>query len=214
MSKTPIQYLEAYQKLHDATEGFLVEGKVRPPQSNLFDGSNFVTKLYTQFCDVIKNFDSARVLDYGCGKAMHLYKPVFPNGTLYQQFPGKIQTYYCYDPGNKQYQLPPSRNAMFDIVICADVMEHIPESMIERTLYDMRLALAPGGAILFTIGGSKAKKSFLDGENLHCSVLPMDYWMKTINRVFKGEAVYVRYEPGECNQIWTTPQYERLVKPL
>ncbi len=203
-------YIAAYRRLHEGHDGFLVDGERSKPLPNLFDGSNFVTKLYRPFCAILENVPVARILDYGSGKADHLHKTTLKGKTLYQAHPGKIQTYYCFDPGYTRFSKPPAEGQTFNIVICADVMEHVPEEDVRETLVQIRSKLEDGGVALFTISGKLAKKSFLDGENLHVTVKPYTYWRDLINEIFTGCGVYLIYEGQESSVTSANGHYQRL----
>jgi SAM-dependent methyltransferase len=185
------EYCLRYQAIHDGKEEYLVsreEGKkgkaVKDETGHLFDGSNFYEKLYKPFVEWVEKKDSIRVLDFGCGKAMHLYRPYLNGKTIHQAMAGKIQSYYCYDPGYAKYAKPPHKDEKFDVVICADVMEHIPEEFVDDALKQMRRWCEPDGIGLFSISGRPAFKSFGDGENLHITMKPLDWWTDKLDNVF------------------------------
>jgi hypothetical protein len=211
--KTIQDYLAAYKRLHDGTEGFLVEGKEVPANNRLFDGSNFVTKLLKDFDDVLRKYQSVRVLDWGSGKAEHLYKPVINSKTLYQLYSGKIQSYYCYDPGFEKYSRAPHNvPGEFDVVICADVMEHVPHDYVYSTLANIAYRMDERGVALFTISGKKAKKQFIDGENLHICVMPLESWKKELDVAFKGKSYLVVYDDEQgVTRYWNDRYAERFL---
>lgn len=209
-------YLDQYQKLHDGVEGYIDCGQVKGPSGGLFTGANFASKLIKHF-DVLMEYrvGSVRILDYGCGKAKHLYEPRFNGQTFYQAYEGKVQTYYCYDPGYKKYMQPPHPAQKFDIVICADVMEHIPGlSFINHALMMMAGHLESDGVALFTISGKKAKKQFLDGENLHVSLYPVETWVAWLEDAFCDKAVMMIYEGEDRETFWCNDAYRRITRSL
>lgn len=179
------EYCLKYQGLHDGTAGFRVVGANSvfvDKKQRLFDGSNFFEKLYepfTQFVD--KKGGSVRVLDFGCGKAIHLFKRVLDGKTLHEAFPGKIQSYYCYDPGYAVYSTPPAKKEKFDVIICADVMEHIPEESVHNVLKQLDEWAEDDGFILLSISGKPAMKMFADGENLHCNIKDAAWWKEILD---------------------------------
>ncbi|AMQ65970.1 methyltransferase [Stenotrophomonas phage vB_SmaS-DLP_6] len=179
---TKEQLLKAYQGLHDGSASYRVGDKLARDESGyLFDGSNFYEKLWTHFKEWASTRDSFRLLDYGCGKAKHLYQPHLEKKTFHQYFGGKVQEYYCYDPGNKKFEKPPVQTAKFDVVICADVMEHVLESDVDQTLLEISNWLAPDGIAMFSISGDVAKKKFADGTNLHVCVKDFQWWRAKLN---------------------------------
>lgn len=70
----------------------------------------------------------------------------------------------------------------FDVAICADVMEHIPEDKIENVLESMsKLSVRE-----FFFGISTRKSVFLDseGDNLHLAVLRPQEWLNYFSKYF------------------------------
>lgn len=172
------EYVKRYQGLHDGSEAFM-DGKGNLHHSTkLFDGKNFEEKLWKHLKPMIAGSTSFRFLDYGCGKAMHVYRPLIEGKTLLEQFSGKCQALYLYDPGNKMYEKHPGYQNTFDFISCSDVMEHIPEDSVGRVLADISVLTSGLGTCLFSIAGAPAYKSFADGENLHCTVKPIEWWVE------------------------------------
>jgi len=206
MSKSPQEYLAAYQKLHHAEAPFLINGKEHR-SAQLFDGSNFVTKLLAPFSYVVSAFSqqnrAVRVLDYGCGKASHIHSPAMPDKKTFFQYmePHAVQVYWCYDPGFVEYSQKPPKQC-FDIVICADVMEHVPESEVDKTLQEIGSAISGKGHVLFTISCKPAVKHFADGENLHVTVKDPDWWKDRIKKNMSRKHIYVLFETAEGNVEW------------
>lgn len=184
--KTPDDYLKQYQKLHDGSAEYMVGGKkVRDTTGRLFDGSNFYEKLWKEFKLFAKDKESFRVLDYGCGKAKHLYQPHLEGKTFHVFFNGACQEYYLYDPGTTKYNIKPASTAQFDAIICADVMEHVLEEQVDDAIAEMKTWLDPKGTAFLSISGDLAKKSFTDGENLHVNVQPLEYWIQKLKQLHR-----------------------------
>jgi SAM-dependent methyltransferase len=181
MTKPVEHYLEKYKQLHAGVGTFLVGGKAfTDVPGRLFDGSNFYEKLWEDFKLWAKDKDSFRVLDYGCGKAKHLFQPHLEGKTFHEFFAGKVQEYYCYDPGYERYKRSPPSWSTFDAVICADVMEHVPHENVDGVMKEIGNWLHPKGVAFFSISGQLAKKCFDDGENLHVNVQPLEYWQEKL----------------------------------
>ena len=68
-----------------------------------------------------------------------------------------------------------------DLVLCTDVMEHIPEEAVERTLADIR-RLSP--AAYFNISLRPARARLPNGANAHCTVRPKDWWEDRLHPLF------------------------------
>lgn len=201
MKRTQEDYLKLYQGLHDGTGEYLVKGsdkKNRDVKQRMFDGSNFYEKLWSHFKELIGKRKSFRVLDFGSGKAKHLYEPHLEGKTFHQFFGGAVQEYYCYDPGYLKYSRKPADGAKFDALICADVMEHIPDENVDEVIEQMKNWMHPDAYAFFSISGMPAIKSFTDGENLHCNVQPLEYWTTKLKNLSRR---YVLVYSGPNGQI-------------
>lgn len=180
--KTSEDYLNEYKALHSKSTGFRYMGELMPSDSGdrLFNGRDFERNLWNVFREWAEKRESFRVLDYGCGKAKHLFQPHLEGKTFHTFFAGKVQEYYCYDPGNARYATRPADDAGFDAVICADVMEHVPDEHVDAVMKEIGKWLHPKGVGFYSISGQPAKKCFDDGENLHVNVQPIEYWQEKL----------------------------------
>lgn len=187
-------YLEHYRRLHDGTEAFMTPNGDVVYRDNLFDGYNFYEKLLKPIAQHVNSnkLDSFSILDYGCGKAKHIYEPRCDGKTFHQYFEGRCQNYYCYDPGYNRYLREPPLGSHFDIIACADVMEHIPEADVPAALQKMRDYTYVGGKAFFSISGDEAWKKFIHGENLHVTVKPLAWWMEQLREHY-GHAFHLVY---------------------
>ncbi len=228
------EYIIRYQGLHDGTDPFLMgntqiknntvvaQGKI------IFDGSQLGKKLPPFIQQVIDNKQRAiTLLDYGCGKALHTFLPLKEHGsrTLIARFDGMIQCYYCYDPAVKQYSVKPPSGMVFDLVCCADVMEHIPEEFVEHVLTEVANYTKDDGVAMFTISGNPAKKSFKDGENLHATIKPVEWWLDLTLKVFgdksfllfynnetkNDEPILFKYHNSSKYNFWNFTEYKPMV---
>lgn len=99
------------------------------------------------------------ILDYGCGKAQ-----CWP-----AHWQGRITGY---DPAYEPYSQRPT--AQHDMVICTDVMEHVPESAVAETLrhiFQLRRKWA-----YFSICTRASNKTLPDGSNKHVTVRSPWWW--------------------------------------
>jgi hypothetical protein len=110
---------------------------------------------------LIKEYDCNSVLDYGCGKATCHKKAALPNVTLY-------------DPYYEPYSKKPTDDMLFDMVICTDVLEHIPEDEVGKVLHE--LMFFTHKVLFLAICTKPAKKTFANSENVHLTVRPKEWW--------------------------------------
>lgn len=196
------EYIKRYQGIHNGTDPYLGGGSMHYNNAEvgrgkvLFDGSQLGKKLppfIQKYIDYKKK--AVTLLDYGCGKALHVFLPLkeHNNKTLLGRFNGMIQSYYCYDPAVEIYNEKPSSGSLFDLVCCADVMEHIPEEFVPTVLDEIASYTKDSGVALFTISGNPAKKSFSDGENLHATLRSVEWWIESLNAAFKNKSYLVMY---------------------
>jgi len=116
--------------------------------------------------------DCKNILDFGCGKA--LFWP--------EHWKNKIQGY---DPAVAKFNEEP-RSA--DMVICTDVMEHIPESSVDDAL--RHISSLSEKWSFFVIDTKKAKKKFLNGENCHVTIKPRDWWQNKLDKFCPRHTVH------------------------
>lgn len=192
-------YIDRYRGIHHGRDEFLFDGRAKKSQK-LFDGSNFLEKLMPAFDKRVEQNDSFTVLDYGSGKALHLHKRVLDKQTFHERYAGKVQGYYCYDPGYEPYARKPHPEMKFDYVICADVMEHIPEEHVDEVLQEIGRHV--NRCAFFSISGDPAYKSFGDGENLHCTMHDHQWWTKKIIRNVRKPFYIVHTQDGVEKKYW------------
>lgn len=198
------EYILRYQALHDGSDSYASPtGKlISPPELEkaknkiIFDGSQLGKKL-PQFIEqvIIYRQKAVTILDYGSGKAVHNFVPLKEHGsqTFHARFKGMIQCYYSYDPAVRIYDTKPPVGMVFDITCCADVMEHVPEEFVGHVLQEIASYTKQNGTALFTISGNLAGKHFKDGENLHATVKPIEWWVDHLKKAFVDKAFVVIY---------------------
>lgn len=111
-------------------------------------------------------------LDYGCGKSRLLEK-LFADLVMVMK--------YRYDPAiaefaKKDWQDFPERK--MDLIVCNDVLEHIPEDELSAVLSEIQGAT--GGKVFFTIHCGPASNRLPNGENCHCTVRPALWWLNLL----------------------------------
>lgn len=115
---------------------------------------------------LIKKYDCKTILDYGCGKASYHKKNKLGNVTLY-------------DPYYEPYSKKPTDNDLFDIVLCTDVLEHIPENEVGKVLHE--LMFYTDKVLFLSICTKPAKKTFSNGENVHLTIKSKEWWEQMLN---------------------------------
>jgi len=115
------------------------------------------------------------LLDYGCGKALFwnskLWKPMFNQS---------IKKLTLYDPYIAKYSKDPLDGPRHDMVVCTDVMEHVPEEDTDQfiqTLFKCARRL-----VFMNISTVPARKTFEDGTNLHINLKTDEEWTKLITK--------------------------------
>jgi len=80
----------------------------------------------------------------------------------------------------------PFEDMSYDLAICQDVMEHIPMNRVDRVLREMFRAAS---AVMLVIDCKEARLSGPNGEKLHCTIQPVDWWRDRIRKLS-----IIRYE--------------------
>lgn len=195
------EYIKKYEEIHSGKSSFVtvVNGKIE----NIFletptifgDGVECVKKVFPYIDAVTKvKRRAVTVLDYGCGQALQTYEPnyigwqnipSFQGHTVFSYFKGLIQQYYCYDPAVPKFSVKPEKGTLFDMVIMADVLEHVPEEHVTEVVSDAISYCKDDGLIMFTVSGNLAYSHFpaapgVPGENAHVTRMSMDWWKEKI----------------------------------
>lgn len=176
------EYIQKYADLYTGKKSVYFGGE----KSKInFSGSQGIKHLTKHIQRVIKLKQRAvSVLDYGCGAADHLYtkNELLNNKTTFEYYRGMLQCYYLYDPCNPVYNVKPTVGSQFDITICSDVMEHVPEECVDEVLQEISSYTKPDGIVMFTISGNPGFLSFENGENLHVTQKSLNWWTEKISK--------------------------------
>ncbi len=182
------EYIKRYEGLHTGKDAYYQKDTLVPAGDKtieLFSGLQFSEKLVKYIRErALQKKSALTVLDYGCGKGYAPWLPTkeLPKG-VWGSLRDKIQCFYLYDPAVPHFSNPPPVGWKFDVVACADVMEHVPEEHVDEVLANIASYCAEDGYLLFSISGNKAFKSFEDGENLHCTVHDSEWWKTKIKNI-------------------------------
>ena len=112
--------------------------------------------------DIVKNYQAHSILDYGCGK-----------GGLRSHL-GKIV--HNYDPAIKKWSALPDSA---DVVVCADVMEHIEPECLHDVL--THIASLTRKVAFFTIACCPAKQRLPDNTNTHKIIEKPEWWQEKVD---------------------------------
>lgn len=130
----------------------------RMHKRNMFRGGS-LERYIPAIRQLVKNHTIESLLDYGCGRATHHAKPFVTNTTLYDPY---------YEPHSRK------PTSTYDLVICTDVMEHVPRPDVVSVLGEL---IDYADKVLFlAISTRPAKKKFANGENVHVTIMSAEEW--------------------------------------
>jgi len=113
------------------------------------------------------------ILDYGCGKA-----ECWP-----REWQGRITGY---DPAYAPYAAIPTGH--YDMVICTDVLEHVPESVMDSVIADIFSYAAKW--VYLSICTRPSDKRLPDGSNKHVTVRPSAWWDRRLESYDRYTVIY------------------------
>jgi hypothetical protein len=116
----------------------------------------------------ILDLNPKSILDYGCGKS-----------TLMERISGHNISKYRFDPAIPELSIMP--NEKVDMILCIDVLEHIPENELDDTLFKIRSLSAN---VFFNISCVSSSTKLPDGSNAHCTVHAADWWQMRLKKHF------------------------------
>jgi len=108
--------------------------------------------------------DAVSVLDYGCGQS-NLLEMI------------GIKSPYYYDPSVENRNQKPTEK--MDLVICTDVLEHIPEEELPEFFDDL---FSYSQKLIITICTREARLVLPNGENPHCTIKPESWWVERLSQ--------------------------------
>ena len=175
LSKEYFENLEYYKKMH--TEGYkLSNGKTRIPEEAYNEKSTLIfAKLIKEI--ITKNKINT-MLDYGCGKGFFYKNPSNQNGleiTSLKNYWGIDIDLYdpCFEENSNL-----DENKSYDLVVCIDVLEHIPTNDINWVLE--KLLTKAKKYLFINVACHPAIALLPNGNNAHVNVQPPKWWHEKI----------------------------------
>jgi len=171
LSKEYFENLEYYKKMH--VDGYnLTNGKTRRPEE-AYNGKStlFFAKLIKEI--ITKNKIST-MLDYGCGKGFFYKNPSNQNGlqitSLKNYWNIEIDLYDpCFEENSNL-----DENKSYDLVICVDVLEHIPTNDIDWVLE--KLLTKANKYLFINVACHPAIALLPNGKNAHINIQSPKWW--------------------------------------
>ncbi len=180
-SKQYLENIDYYKKMH--LEGYdLIDGRRRQPE-NAYDGKS--TLIFAKLIkEIIRKNNIKNILDYGCGKGIYYENKTdlhgIKNQSLKELWEVDIDLYDpCYS--DKSYL---DENKKFDLVLCIDVLEHIPTIDIEWVLN--KLINKANKYVFINVACYPAIALLPNGENAHINIKKPDWWHKKILNIKKN----------------------------
>lgn len=168
------ELLNFYHAMHQ--EGFTRVDSARPTYAAAHDA--FVGREVCDYAATIRAqlrlTRSRTVLDYGAGKGNQYRLRVAAQGQVY----GNLCEYWdidevtCYEPGQASTSQAP--NHADDLVVCTDVLEHIPELDLPWVINE--IFSHARNAVFCSIAAYPAFARLPDGENAHVTIRPATWW--------------------------------------
>lgn len=135
-------------------------------------GASFFGLSVLQHESSIRSFAEAlqakTLLDFGCGRGDAYLAPYFMHRRLGVDDAGLT----LYDPAFPGRDVVPQ--GQFDLVICSDVVEHVPA--IEVDEFVTALFKHARAGVWASVCCRPAKKAFEDGMNMHVTIKPYRWW--------------------------------------
>lgn len=142
----------------------------------------------------LEKFNCKTILDYGSGKGEQYYKDNLHVNYFNNILPS------LYDPGVKDLNVLP--NGTFDLVICTDVLEHIPENLLPSVVNE--IYSKANKCVYLGINNTKHGISNLpDGRCVHLTTKRGEWWINKLKPLAtKITRLHVYGELGSCDALF------------
>lgn len=181
-------YIESEQKKYEkvfAFPGYGALGHGRPLAHHLFDRSK-----------------PCVITDLGCGRGGS-FQPYIDKG--YEIIPVDHLDVLTDENRNKKGILPFWKANLWnddlplvDYAICTDVMEHIPEPRVEKTISNIKAFVRKG--CLWSICHVQDIWGDRIGDRLHMTIQPRSWWLNELNKFWETQ---ILQQKGETTIFWT-----------
>lgn len=126
---------------------------------------------------LIRRRNATTVLDWGCGRG----DPYRGPHKVWREWGIKWFDIWLYDPSFPSHDKTPPAGKQFDLVICSDVLEHVPGEDVDE--FVLNLFAHTRGHVWASVCCRPAKKTFpQNGENLHVTLHPLQWWIDTFDQ--------------------------------
>ena len=179
-SRLFLDNINMYKQMHD--DGYTKTDGGYIDRDNSFNGISTIP-----YAPIIKKIidknDLHSLLDYGCGKAEFYYNNFVLDNLEYPPFKKFWDINIdLYDPGYEKYNNLDTKKK-YDIVICIDVLEHIPAEDID---YIFNKLSNLSKKYIFLNGGCYRAAALLpNGKNAHINIQTPEWWYKKILKIIK-----------------------------
>ena len=151
--------------------------KYHADKNTNYPGNNLKPQLH-HIVDLVKDTKAGTLLDYGCGKGLQYTK-----------------WKHHEEIGVTEHDVLP--DGPFDGIYSTDVMEHIPKEHLQETFEN--IFSRAERFVFLAICTQPAIAVLPNGENAHCTVEPIEFWVSMVNK-YSPKKVYTHIKTyGNCN---------------
>jgi SAM-dependent methyltransferase len=185
------KYLQYYKDVFEGKPYYRDGQEYTIKEKTIFDGGG-IRLIYDELEYELEKRGAATVLDFGCGSSVHWHLPVpIPgqkvNIPATQYLGAKLRGFFRYDPAHPLYNEKPT--GTFDIVMCTEVLEHIPMEEMGELLTEIASYMKDDGFAIFTMPKGLSSNTFQDGKNLHCTLMSTKEWNDLIEQYISNFVV-------------------------